>query len=97
MHMKRIKNLTKNLTLKKITKMVFAIGALLGVLFGGSYHRLNGFSGILLGAIFWGVTTAFGFKGIFEFILNLVCKTAEEPETRDEAPAEGAAAEEPEK
>ena len=71
----------KNLTLEKITRMIFAIGALLGVLFGGSYHRLNGFSGILLGAIFWGIVAGFGFKGIFEFVLNLVCKA---PVSEDE-------------
>ncbi len=84
--MKRIT--LKNITLKKITKAIFAIGALLGVLFGGSYHRMNGFSGILLGAIFWGVVTAFGFKGIYEFVLNLVCKAVEEPEADDEEPEE---------
>lgn len=77
--MRKIK--LKNVTLKKLDRYIFIAGAILGVLFGGSYHRANGFAGILLGAIAWGVIAGFGFKGIYEFIIRLVCN----------APAEGPA------
>jgi hypothetical protein len=78
-------------SMRKLTNVIFCIGALMGILFGGSYQMGKNFFGILLGALAWGVITGFGFKGVYEFIIGLICNMSNDdpqPEAQPEESSE---------
>ena len=74
----------KGITMRKLTYWVMLVGAIIGALFGGSYNGTHGFFGVLLGVIFWGAISAFGFKGLFEFAITLVSNTKEADEASED-------------